>query len=173
MIKIPVLGAILAGIGLRSNAQAVMWDQSGNNYSTGRLSIGTIGIGKQFVVESSEYDHMASMVNKHSSGYGLDLKAQNDPLRIVPFNGGNNLFVVNGSGTVGVNVSVPYTTLHVAGGLTTTGISNLYHTSTARFDLENTAISLNFGYLSADYPMIQSSNKVLHEYIPCAQSVWR
>jgi hypothetical protein len=70
---------------------------------------------------------------------------------------------------VGVGTTTPMAKFHTAGGTTSTSISNLYNTSTARFDLANPAISLNIGYVSADIPLIQSSNNYLNS--PTALSI--
>jgi len=96
--------------------QAVSWQQSANNYSTGRLAIGTSTIGKLFEVRANEADHMGYMINSHASGYGLYLRSPHDPLRIVPSSGsGQYLFVVSGTGNVGVGVSSPSAQLHISG----------------------------------------------------------
>jgi hypothetical protein len=99
------------------------WNNSGNNYTTGRVAIGTSTIGKMLEVRANEADHLAYLGNTHPSGYGLFLYASNDPLRIVPMDSNPDyLFVVNGSGKVGVGVSNPVHQLQVGSLSTTTPV---------------------------------------------------
>ena len=108
------------------------WSNSSNNYSTGTLGVGLNNTTlKMLYVQSNFGDHMGLFENINASGYGLHLRAANDPLRIVPYSGGSNyLFVVNGNGNVGIGrntASYPldvYGTIQSYSNLRTTAVGN-------------------------------------------------
>lgn len=121
MTKI-ILCSLLLIVYFSSSAQ---WTSNGFNYTTDRLAIGTSAwTNKRLNVQGNDSDHIALMENSSASGFGLFLRAANDPFRIVPFSGsGNYLFVVGGNGNVGIGTSTPLYTLDVNGSIRTPNLN--------------------------------------------------
>lgn len=71
-------------------------------------------------------------------------------------NGSVKAYLTSG-GFFGVNID-PDSPIHVSGGGTTSSLSNLSSTLTARFDVDNPAITLGVGYIASDNVFIQSYN---------------
>jgi hypothetical protein len=116
------------------------WSNSSNNYTTGTVGIGLNNTSlKMLYVQSNFGDHLGLFENINTGGYGLHLRAANDPLRIVPYSGGSNyLFVVNGNGNVGIGRNTASYTLDVNGTIQSYG------------NLRTTAVGNGNGYYGDD-----------------------
>jgi hypothetical protein len=160
--KIPTLFFLVA-----SQLAHAQWTNSGFNYTTDRIAIGTSGwSGKRLYVTGNDADHVAFLENTNSGGFGMVLKAPNDPLRIVPASGsGDYLFVVNGDGKVGIGTSTPSAKLNVYNaGLGTQVIFGNPSTGSGGFTslLAGTSADTNgYGYLQ----VIKSSGSSLGDLI--------
>ena len=105
------------------------WSSTGNNATTGTVRIGaSIPFGtKQLIVKSNAGDHVALFDNINSSGLGLIVSAQHDPLRIGSIgNHLGNLLIIKGNGSIGINNTSPSSAykLDVSGNVNVS--SNLY-----------------------------------------------
>lgn len=107
--------------GFNNGRVVKLGDAIGNGWFLGKIGIGITDPGGKwlYVKANSNGDHSAVIENISGSGYGLILKAANDPLRVLPYASNTNyLFVVGGNGNVGVGVTNAADKLHVnaAGG---------------------------------------------------------
>lgn len=96
---------------------SAQWSNSANNYTTGRLSVGTSTTELYLHVSATEpANHIAFLYNASPTGYGTVLRSATYPLRVKPFSGtGDDLFTVDGTGKVGVNTTNPTSAFQVNG----------------------------------------------------------
>jgi hypothetical protein len=114
-----------------------------NNGGSSNIFVGSAATGKTNVSLSSSSD---------ANGYGV--------LQSVSSAGSSygNTVINPSGGNVGIGTTSPAALLSVQGGGTTTGISNIETTLTARFNTANPPIVLGIGYVSSDNPFIQAFN---------------